>query len=241
MLMMCLRDEFRACKEILRDFNDGKILFVAAPPTDDSSLKNRDILKNEMTRTSIELIDNSTEENFQFWLNETEKTMLQQQEKTADRFALMKLNDLTSHEGDVNIIPTEVPNNSGLDMIFGSGQNVFSQNDSENIQESQLGQALESGYTLDESSDDDIESSINDQSTNTSKRDHKKIKKWGKKNKKLRNKNPYEENGSVSYIVHCTNRTDGRVAPSARREKPKQNYNPEFIRASFPHHQQDTK
>ena len=44
-------------------------------------------------------------------------------------------------------------------------------------------------------------------SSASSKREHKRVKMWGKKNKKLRNKNPYgEENGAVAYVAYSTNR-----------------------------------
>ena len=39
------------------------------------------------------------------------------------------------------------------------------------------------------------------------RREHKRLKNWGKKNKKLRDKNPYgEENGVASYVAYSTNR-----------------------------------
>jgi hypothetical protein len=37
-------------------------------------------------------------------------------------------------------------------------------------------------------------------------REHKRLKQWGKKNKKLRNKNPYGEDDPVSYVAYSTNR-----------------------------------
>jgi hypothetical protein len=41
-------------------------------------------------------------------------------------------------------------------------------------------------------------------------RDHKRLKRWGKKNKKLRNKTPYgEENGTVAHSAFTTNRAVG--------------------------------
>ena len=46
------------------------------------------------------------------------------------------------------------------------------------------------------------------------KREHKKLRHWGKKNKKLQDKDPYgEDNGVVSYHAFTTNRDRGGVAP----------------------------
>jgi hypothetical protein len=46
------------------------------------------------------------------------------------------------------------------------------------------------------------------------KREHKRLRHWGKKNKKLRDKDPYgEENGVISYVAYSTNRS--RVAGGA--------------------------
>ena len=39
------------------------------------------------------------------------------------------------------------------------------------------------------------------------RREHKRLKHWGKKNKKLRDKTPYsEENGVAAYVAYSTNR-----------------------------------
>ena len=62
-------DEFRACKELLIDFNDGRILFVAPP------MAQGKILTDEKR-----------------WLQETERTMMRS-ERVAERIALQKIKE----------------------------------------------------------------------------------------------------------------------------------------------------
>lgn len=71
---------------------------------------------------------------------------------------------------------------------------------------------------VDTDSDDDAShplastSASVDPSADVVRREHKRLKHWGKKNKKLRDKNPYgEENGVVSYAVYSTNRNVVKV------------------------------
>jgi hypothetical protein len=76
------------------------------------------------------------------------------------------------------------------------------------------------------------------------KRDHKRLKHWGKKNKKLRDKNPYgDESGVVSYAAYSTNRSgifsgiDATQREKVKRQDPRQPYGNSFVRAALPHHQ----
>ena len=64
---------------------------------------------------------------------------------------------------------------------------------------------------------------------------------WGKKNKKLRNKNPYdEESGAVSYTAYSTNRNLGGPAggkEKIKRHNPTQAYGTPYTRTTLPHYQ----
>lgn len=158
-------DEFRACKEMLRDFNDGKILFVACPP----SMRSRDS-GGEYTPEMLR------------WLQETEAVMLRK-EKYADRIAMRKLKDIAEEQ--------------------------------------------------EEEFDDDAE-----ETADNGKREHKKLKRWGKKCRKLRNKTPYAEPGDTSaYVAYTTNRNLGTERTGKRRQDPRNAYGGEFKgRAVYPHH-----
>lgn len=62
-----------------------------------------------------------------------------------------------------------------------------------------------SGYVVDPVFDDEPADNNEDESKST--RDHKRLKRWGKKNKKLRDKEPYgEKNGTIAYVALTTNR-----------------------------------
>lgn len=102
-------DEFRACKEMLRDFNDGKILYVAPP----------------MAKGEVQVDEKR-------WLQESERTMLRS-EKVAERVALQKLRAADAEasiaggiENDVaeGVIPSIQPK-GGNGMVFGGGEFEF--------------------------------------------------------------------------------------------------------------------
>lgn len=118
-------DEFRATKELLRDFNDGRILYVTPPDSSDVDIDN--------------------------WLVETEKTTMQN-EKVLER---------------INKKMLKVNESDELDVI--SEQHC----DNDKI------------------------------------REHKRLPRWGKKNRKLRDKTPYDEasgHGTDSYVSLFKNR-----------------------------------
>lgn len=203
-------DEFRACKDMLRDFTDGRILYVAPPPNMQSS---------------------SAQGPLQKWVAETEKIMLRS-EKIADRVALQKLKQIDCSASDAG------------EMVFGGRSNYQANGDKSEFE-----------YVVDSDSDDgnekDGESASVGAASSTlastdalNKREHKRLKHWGKKNKKLRDKNPYgEDNGVVSYIAYSTNRT-GVIggAHTVEREKirrhdPRHAYGNTFVRAALPHQQ----
>ena len=74
------------------------------------------------------------------------------------------------------------------------------------------------------------------------KREHKREKHWGKKNKKLRDKNPYsDEYGTItgSLAAFSTNRTSvggnrGAVSNKPKRHDPKQAYGTQYTRPQYP-------
>lgn len=135
-------DDFRATKDLLRDFNDGVLLFVAPP--------------------EIEGVD------IEKWMSDTESTILQSK-RIYDRLQKMRLK--SSHEAEFDEIKA-----------------------------------------IDEDEEDDMDE---EQSTSTNilankapTREHKRLKKWGKKGRLLRDKDPYGEGkGPEAYVAFFKNRT----------------------------------
>ena len=81
------------------------------------------------------------------------------------------------------------------------------------------------------------------------KRDHKRGKHWGKKNKKLRDKNPYGDvYGSTTGAIAAfsTNRNNvlgniGKVSNKPKRNDPVEAYGTKYTRPQYPHHQQSSE
>jgi hypothetical protein len=144
-------DEFRASKDVLRDYNDGKILYANPPPDLDIDIDR--------------------------WLIETE-IMSTTSNRVAERLSAMKLNpidELTHFTDDLN--------------------GDFDSEQGDEIEAEVFSQTTEQSRSKGQSNE------------KVPKREHKRLKTWGKKGKKLRDKTPYsEENGKLSYIAHTTNR-----------------------------------
>lgn len=186
---------------MIRDFNDGRILFNA-PPSNIGDMKR--------------------------WLMETEKVMLRR-EKVADRLAVIRLKEMEQAQREEEeeqrkmIKKKEKSNNKvidvhlGDDMIFGDSKVVHSD-------------SVVDGIKFDDDSDSNSDNSNSSESEEeNTKREHKKIKKWGKKNRKLREKTPYaEENGTISYAAFTMNRANCS-APTEKRGK----LGKEFARHEF--------
>lgn len=158
-------DEFRACKEVLRDYNDGRILYVAPPPP--------------MIET-----DNSFGISMEAWLRETESTM-SRREVVANRLAQQKLHDIDENINQPDTSESLEPDSSSQ-MVFGDGDVMYEFDPNDHLIEN--------------------ESETTENTEEKIRREHKRLKHWGKKNRKLRDKNPYDEEKGV-YIVHTTNRT----------------------------------
>jgi hypothetical protein len=303
-------DEFRACKDLLKDFTNGRILFVSQPPL-------TAVLNNDKSIDEVEFLKNRNKK----WLNETEKTMLRN-EKISDRIAFYKLKEielelenksLNSSSSIVNKVPLkptlfksklsstpivernrnnvdDIDEDDGGEMVFGDFESIsdnFSkeQYEYESIGDLKSAQSIELietatkifikqknatiidkdgfEYIIDDDDEDDDKknscsittdkNSVADNNNNEDRktREHKRLKHWGKKNKKLRDKNPYgEENGVISYTAYSTNRLRGSglittsninsqvVADKIKRHDPRNAYGVPFVRAVLPHHQQ---
>ena len=184
-------DEFRACKDILRDYVDGKLLF-AMPP-------------------DVEGLDRTQ------WMQETESIMIQNA-RVAERLVEQRAKEKALEEAN-GPIHVEV---DGCEMVFGDGENF----DNENIEEDTMESTAESDVT--------------GVSTTTSTREHKRLKHWGKKNKKLRDKDPYgETNGVIAYVAHTTNRSYvplNTTATKAKRQNLLESKEIEFVRVTHPHY-----
>ena len=218
-------DEFKASKEIIRDFCDGVLLFIAPP--------------DQGSASAGKAID------YKRWLQDTENVM-QRNEKIADRLVLQRIANM-EQEGKLTLanLGTKGVTIKPTDMVFGDGKwqdqedeaakatqavvaaaagkevvitpTIFKTADELALSAAQDAKIAEKQVKFqydDESSDSEGEDhapgTCGDSVTGTErtengtviKREHKKIKHWGKKNKKLRDKNPYgEENGKVSYAL----------------------------------------
>jgi len=224
-------DEFRAAKEIVRDFCDGILLFIA-PPDQGGTNAGKSI-------------------DYRRWLQDTENIM-QRSEKVADRLALQRLAEL-EEEGKLSLANLAAKGviTKPTDMVFGDGkwqdhEEEAAKATQQNVNDAAAAVRGKDGLIIptvfktaeelaadaandaaadekvvkfqfdDESSDDDEGVGAGDAGTwggsvagtertengTVIKREHKKIKHWGKKNKKLRDKNPYgEENGKVAYAL----------------------------------------
>jgi hypothetical protein len=163
-------DEFRACKELLRDFNDGRILFVS-PPTG--------------------LLDMAR------WLSETEKVMIRR-EKVAERVASQRLKELLEADQEEQRLKAS---GSKVKAVAERGEMVFG--NSAKGEEFQFYDD-DSTSSEDEDGDEDDDASLSGATPSLSRlsvagsvtqevaaaREHKRLKRWGKKNKKLRTKTP---------------------------------------------------
>ena len=204
-------DEFRACKEMLRDFTDGKILFVAEPPKG----------------TTQAPIDSAR------WLSDSEKTMMKT-ERTAERLAVIKLKEIEASYGD-SCGDNDNDNDNHEEFVFGDANADYSVVDSDGGGQIYSSSGVDADLGVDPSVDDQ------DGNGNPGKREHKRLKHWGKKNKKLRDKNPYgEENGVLSYIAYSTNRplasSNLPINVKPKRNDPKLAYGTPYTRPTMPYH-----
>lgn len=208
-------DEFRACKEMLRDFNDGIILYVSVPA-----------VVTDVNR----------------WLLESEKVMVRR-EKIAERIALLRIKEAEEEAASNSISSTKKQNAAGdmeSDMVFGDGRYDNDDEDASDNDDAEDENAVSrdeeefSAATYDESLRADSEGGIE----SSMRREHKRLKHWGKKNRKLRDKDPYgEDNGVISYVAYTTNRSKvgGGAKSKVTRQNPLVPYGSVFIRPEFPH------
>ena len=182
-------DEFRGCKELLRDFNDGRILFVASPPSLKQYVHKIDV--NAPLATAVDERDYTYSAEMQRWLAETESLMLRK-ERVADRVAKEKIREIETEQREL-------------------------------LREEQ-------GEDESEENDDD----------KPRKHVSKRRECWGKKSRKLRDKDPYAvEKGTINYVAYTTNRPklNGEKQEKVTRHSTSKSYGTEYVnRALFPHH-----
>lgn len=234
-------DEFRGCKDILRDFNDGRLLYCCPPPG--------------------MAIDGAR------WMADIENIMCRS-ERVAERLALQRLQELETLTEEANEDALGLSNNSGRnelqhemlagyeegEFVFGDGDGDVTLNNSSSTAGAKDGgnQEIEYQYYDDEDEDgqlDELNSAISSSTTYPSavdptkpKRDHKRLKHWGKKNKKLRDKDPYSEsNGAVSYVAYSTNRNKvgGEKLATVKLQGSRLTHGSVFVRPNHPHYQQN--
>lgn len=257
-------DEFRACKELLRDFTDGVIVFVAPPPG---------MVQAEQERAR--------------WAQDTERVMMRR-ERIAERVAVQRLREaeaeaqaerqgLGGRHGLSRPSKVKAKGHAGSGeknggFVFGDG--AYDDEDDEDDGGGDVGEDgeedgdgttgapaekgqgegdAESSLPVfdDESSDDDDTQALAEELSSMAaqltpqglpKREHKRVKRWGKKQRALRDKNPYgEENGVVSYVAYSTNRPGAGVGEKF--DKSRQNLRvagggmgAAFMRQALPHH-----
>jgi ribosome biogenesis GTPase A len=177
-------DDFRACKEILRDFNDGRILYVAMPPK----------------ISSAGVPEPYSKEECELWINETEKTTVRNR-KIAERIENLKKSAASSQS--VTAYPQEGP-----EAVDSSAPLTYEFVADEGVPEESY---YEGSLAAEGSEITGGESQL--VHPNRLKRDHKKLKTWGKKGRKLRDKTPYGEsiNDVRDYTVHVKNRINAGV------------------------------
>lgn len=175
-------DEFRACKEIIRDFNDGKVLYVSMPPHCSSP----------------------SEEEQRRWLRETESIMTQNA-RMAERLLVQKLRDIDLQEvageddddDEEMVFPVSEGNEGGNKGHFEAefedgGYEIITEDTLQDLRSSEQAEEVVIG------------------AGGKPKREHKRVKTWGKKGRKLRDRNPYDTEemgtGGVSFVAHTTNR-----------------------------------
>jgi len=209
-------DEFRACKDIIKDFCDGLLLFVSPPAS----------ARNPTKTVNSSGIVTETEFDVKRWLQDTENIMMRR-ERIADRIAVQKIKEVEELEKEAKAAQAsgsgggESPGASadaatdGTEMVFGDGSwsmakaspvpTVFVEATGGTLEKpapAPLKQTTDDGFAYDdESSDEDGGAEVELTPQGLPKREHKRQKSWGKKGRKLRDKNPYgEENGRVSMV-----------------------------------------
>lgn len=207
-------DEFRASKDLLRDFTDGKILYIA-PPFDPEA--------EGMQSTN------------QRWLSETEIVMLRR-DIVAERLCIRRLREAEQEEKleqqRQRRVVKKAPASAGQQpaagdlsqFVYGEGGEFeYQAPDAESAAvegEEVTGEGVAEGadynnqeeeyeqLEYDEDSAVDTTTSRATSGTGRATREHKKLKHWGKKNKKFSDKDPYgEHNGKNFFVAMYTNRT----------------------------------
>ena len=195
-------DEFRACKDMLVWFTDGKLLHAALPPFENLTTSHAGApLAKGAAASSAE--DGNTDI-LQRWIKETERVMIRR-ERVAQRIAEQK------SKTAVAAIALEAARETAGKTTASTGDMVFDYiPTAEHGQEDVAVRVDANGYEFvdDDSSDDGADTAS--QATGVygqPKREHKRLKTWGKKNRKLRSKDPYAEVNDL--VAFSTNRVKG--------------------------------
>jgi len=220
-------DEFRACKDILKDFNDGKVLYVSHPPVISAAMSGDPVISG--------VVSGDAGVDMARWLSDIELIMMKRA-KVADRVLVQKIRDaeVAAEEEERQLQSVSSLSIHDADIVFGDN---YTKPSASNKPEYDDESDDDDGITLD---GDTIATGTSTANNGTEKREHKRLKHWGKKNKKLRDKNPYaEENGVVPLVAHSTNRSMKPLSlqdkEKVKRQDPRQAYGNTFVRASQPY------
>jgi len=255
-------DEFRACKDMLIWYTDGKLLNVAVPPfhnlaapagatstaTSTPAVPTKNVIPTD-TPLRAALVAR--------WIKETERVLVRrsrvaervadQASKSAAAAAAVALEELTMEESrlaSVGLQPAgKVSAHSHGGMVFEYALNPNAA--SEEGEEAQGPRTDANGYEFvdDESSEDGLSDGEETTAHGVPRREHKRLKTWGKKNRKLRSKDPYSDVNNL--VAYSTNRAKGTAAPvvttgrekeKLMRQSPQTAYGQPFVRAVMPHH-----
>ncbi|KAJ1428875.1 hypothetical protein B484DRAFT_449656 [Ochromonadaceae sp. CCMP2298] len=240
-------DEFKACKDLLKMFNDGQLVHVALPPEGEEGeggVRTEGVGSAETGGTG----GGDDTKLQQRWIHETERTMARKR-KVADRVeeqqTKTKAKIKAAAAAAVAVAQMELERG---DFVFGDG---FTNTPAVTLLDA-------NGYEFcdDSDSDDDTQTQTQTEggasaSVSASvggakpRREHKRLQTWGKKNKKLRNKNPYGEDAETSAMMaYSTSRpafvgsggVAGQVGGKLVRHGVSQAYGTAFVRAVLPHH-----
>lgn len=219
-------DEFRACKDLLRDFTDGKILYIA-PPFDPSAPGMESTINRWLSETEIVMLrrDIVAERLCMRRLKEAELEE-QKQERQRQRRAAAGVGGGVRKPGATAAAGATVAAGDLSHFVYGEegefayqapdgeseavdGQTEGAKDDGDDQEEGEyavMGEGEEEEQ-LEYDEDTAVDTTTSNKSGRAT-REHKKLKHWGKKNKKFSDKDPYgDHNGKTFFVATYTNRT----------------------------------
>jgi hypothetical protein len=188
-------DEFRACKDMLVWYTDGKLLNVSVPPfadMDTTATATTATTASATTRGSI----------MERWIKETERVMARR-DRVAERVAEQNTKSAAAAAAVALQAARELAESHASEMVFDYIPSGHKQPEA-------APRVDANGYEfVDESSDEGSDEEASQATGVNGKpiREHKRLKTWGKKNRKLRDRDPYADVNNL--VAYSTNRVKG--------------------------------